>query len=46
MEVAKKIKELYSYVCPRIDKEFAKYDAEPLKWLKKHEFIHSITKKV
>ncbi|KAJ3413631.1 Actin- protein 3 [Chytridiales sp. JEL 0842] len=45
MEVAKRIKELYSYVCPRIDKEFAKYDAEPSKWFKKHEFIHSVTKK-
>ncbi|KAI9335035.1 actin family [Zopfochytrium polystomum] len=45
MEVAKRIKEMYSYVCPRIDREFAKYDAEPGKWFKKHEFIHSITKK-
>ncbi|KAJ3357227.1 Actin- protein 3 [Entophlyctis luteolus] len=45
MEVAKRIKEMYSYVCPRIDKEFAKYDAEPLKWFKKCEFLHSVTKK-
>ncbi|KAJ3327437.1 Actin- protein 3, partial [Blyttiomyces sp. JEL0837] len=45
LEVAKRIKEMYSYVCPRIDKEFQKYDAEPSKWFKQHEFIHSVTKK-
>ncbi|KAJ3202536.1 Actin- protein 3 [Dinochytrium kinnereticum] len=45
MEVARRIKELYSYVCPRIDKEFAKYDADPAEWFKKHEFLHGITKR-
>jgi len=45
MEVAKKIKETYSYVCPDIVKEFAKYDTEPSKWVKQYEGIHSVTKK-
>ncbi|KAJ1537656.1 Actin- protein 3, partial [Cladochytrium tenue] len=45
MEVARRIKEMYSYVCPRIDREFAKYDAEPGKWFKRQEFIHSVTNK-
>ncbi|KAF6777095.1 hypothetical protein AHF37_03383 [Paragonimus kellicotti] len=36
MEVAKQIKERYSYVCPDLPKEFAKYDAEPTKWIQKH----------
>ncbi|KAI8840571.1 actin-like protein 3 [Chytridium lagenaria] len=38
MEVARRIKELYSYVCPNIAKEFAKYDGDPKEWFKKHEF--------
>ncbi|KAJ3195031.1 Actin- protein 3 [Irineochytrium annulatum] len=45
MEVAKRIKEMYSYVCPSIAKEFLKFDAEPDKYFKKHQFLHSITKK-
>lgn len=45
MEVAKKIKETYSYVCPDIVKEFSKYDTEPSKWVKKYDGIHSVTKK-
>ncbi len=45
LEVAKKIKEMYSYVCPDIVKEFRKYDNEPDRY-KKHEFINAITKKV
>ncbi|KAI9203498.1 actin family, partial [Polychytrium aggregatum] len=45
MEVAKFIKENYSYVAPDIVKEFKKYDADGAKWIKKHEFIHSVTKK-
>lgn len=44
MEVAKRIKEMYSYVSPDIAKEFAKYDQEPSKWVKQYEFNHSITK--
>ncbi|TPX31486.1 hypothetical protein SmJEL517_g05214 [Synchytrium microbalum] len=45
LEVAKRIKEIYSYVCPDIVKEFKKYDQEPATWFRKHEFIHSVTKK-
>lgn len=33
MEVAKKIKESYCYVCQDINKEFVKYDSDPQKWL-------------
>jgi actin-related protein 3 len=46
LEVAKKIKETYSYVCPDIVKEFRKYESEGDKWIKRHEFIHSLTQKV
>ncbi len=45
LEVAKRIKEMYSYVCPDIVKEFLKYESEGDKWIKRHEFIHSVTKK-
>lgn len=45
LETAKAIKERYSYICPDIVKEFGKYDADPGKWLKKYEGIHSVTKK-
>lgn len=45
MEVAKAIKERYSYVCPDIVTEFKKYDTDPSKWLKKYEGINEITKK-
>jgi len=33
-EVAKSIKEQYSYVCPDIQREFLKYDTDGEKWLK------------
>ena len=46
LEVAKKIKEIDSYVCPDIVKEFKKYDQDPAGCFRKHEFIHSVTKKV
>jgi actin-related protein 3 len=46
LEVAKRIKEMYSYVCPDIVKEFKKYEAEGDKWFKRAEFVHSITNKV
>lgn len=45
MEIAKYIKERYSYVCPDIVKEFGKYDAEGDKWFKTEQFLHSVTKK-
>lgn len=44
LETAKAIKERYSYICPDIAKEFAKYDAEPSKWIKTYEGVNSITK--
>jgi actin-related protein 3 len=45
LEVAKRVKEQYSYVCPDIVKEFQKYDQEPSKWFKQYTGINSITKK-
>ncbi|KAI9296646.1 actin binding protein [Neoconidiobolus thromboides FSU 785] len=44
MEVAKKIKEKYSYCCQDIVKEFKRYDQEGEKYFKNYEGIHSITK--
>lgn len=45
LDVAKRVKETYSYVCPDIVKEFQKYDAEPEKWIRKVEQMNAITKK-
>lgn len=45
LETAKAIKERYSYICPDIVKEFAKYDQEPQTWIKEFKGIHSVTKK-
>ena len=45
LECAKKLKERYSYVCPDLAKEFNKYDTQPEKWFKVHEFINDVTKK-
>jgi len=45
LEVAKQIKEKFSYVCPDICKEFAKYDQEPAKWFKVYDAVDSVTKK-
>jgi len=45
LEVAKRVKETYSYVCPDIVKEFSKYDADPSKWIRQHNFTNSVTKK-
>jgi actin-related protein 3 len=45
LEVAKRVKEQYSYVCPDIVKEFQKYDQEPAKWFKQYTGTNSITKK-
>eukprot|EP00178_Gracilaria_changii_P006017 TRINITY_DN20342_c0_g1_i1.p1 TRINITY_DN20342_c0_g1~~TRINITY_DN20342_c0_g1_i1.p1 ORF type:complete len:420 (-),score=72.10 TRINITY_DN20342_c0_g1_i1:98-1357(-) len=42
--VAQKIKETYSYVCPDLVKEFAKYDNEPAKWFKQQEFTNTVNK--
>jgi len=46
MEVAKRIKEMYSYTCKDIVKEFKKYDTEPANWFKEYVGQHSVTKKV
>jgi actin-related protein 3 len=45
LEVAKRVKETYSYVCPDIVKEYAKYDAEQGKWIRQYDGVHSVTKK-
>jgi len=45
LEVAKRVKETYSYVCPDIVKEFTKYDTEPAKWIRQYQGTNSITKK-
>lgn len=37
LETAKAIKEKYCYICPDIAKEFAKYDSDPGKWMKKYD---------
>lgn len=46
LRVAEKIKEDYAYVCGDMVKEFGKYDAEPLKWFKKFDGLHSVTGRV
>jgi len=44
MEVAKRIKEQFSYVCPDLVKEFVKYDKDPDKWYKQYNGTHPKTK--
>ena len=34
----------FSYICPDIAKEFAKYDADPSKWIKQYQGVNSVTK--
>jgi len=41
--VAKRVKEMYSYVCPDLAKEFAKYDAKPEKYFKTYSGIKRLT---
>jgi len=45
MDMARRVKETYSYVCPDIVKEYAKYDTEPDKWFKQCTAENSVTKK-
>jgi len=45
LEVPKRVKEQYSYVCPDVVKEFNKYDAEPAKWIRQQNFTNQVTKK-
>jgi len=44
LEIAKRIKEQFSYVCPDVAKEFAKYDNEPEKWFRAFNTLNSVTK--
>eukprot|EP01147_Barroeca_monosierra_P007436 gene7436-9784_t len=44
LEVAKAIKEKYSYVCPDIVKEFEKYDTQPEKFIKQFTSRNKVTK--
>lgn len=46
LEVAKKVKEIYSYVCPDIVKEFKKFDKDPAKFFKRYVGESSTTKKL
>lgn len=45
MEVAKRVKEMHSYVCPDIVKEFGKYDDKPEKYFRTYEDTQMRTKK-
>ena len=45
MEVAKRSKERFAYVCPDIVKEFTKHDNDPEQYVKKYEGVHPVTKK-
>jgi len=45
MEVAKRIKERYSYTCSDLAKEFTKFDNDRSKYVKTYESFHSVTKK-
>jgi len=45
LEVAKAVKEMHSYVCPDIVKEYGKYDANPGKYFRTYENKHGKTKK-
>eukprot|EP01125_Pyxidicula_operculata_P002108 TRINITY_DN12053_c0_g1_i1.p1 TRINITY_DN12053_c0_g1~~TRINITY_DN12053_c0_g1_i1.p1 ORF type:complete len:412 (-),score=102.27 TRINITY_DN12053_c0_g1_i1:49-1284(-) len=44
LEIAKTIKERYSYTCPDLVKEYQKYDTDPSKWFKVHTESNSVTK--
>ncbi|KNC47042.1 actin-like protein 3 [Thecamonas trahens ATCC 50062] len=45
LEVAKRVKEMFSYVCSDVAKEFSKYDKDPAKWIKQYEGADPRTKK-
>jgi len=44
LDIAKRIKELYSYVCPDLVKEFTKYDTERDQWFKTYTGINDVNK--
>ena len=39
LEVAKRVKEQHSYVCPDLAKEFQKFDLKPEKYFKTYEGV-------
>lgn len=39
LEVAKRVKEMYSYVCPDLVKEYSKYDKDPAKFFKQYKGV-------
>jgi actin-related protein 3 len=43
LEVAKRVKEMYSYVCPDLVKEYVKYDQKPDKYFKTYQGIKRST---
>ena len=43
LEVARVVKEMHSYVCPDMVKEFSKYDSNPEKYIRKYEGIKKST---
>jgi len=43
LEVAKRVKEMYCYVCPDLAKEFLKFDKQPEKFFKTYEGIKRST---
>jgi len=45
LDVARKVKEMYSYTCPDIQKEFQRYDSNPQKFIKRYEDVHRMTGK-
>jgi len=45
LQVAKRVKETFSYVCPDIVKEFKKYDTESAKWIKRMTENEYVTQK-
>ena len=45
LQVAKRVKETYSYVCPDMVKEYRKYDNDQAKWIKKYEGVEDISKR-
>jgi actin-related protein 3 len=44
LDIAKRIKELYSYVCPDLVREFTKYDTERDQWFKTYTGVNDVTK--
>ena len=44
METAKAVKERYCYICPDIAKEFAKYDSDQAKYIRRYDSVNAVTK--